>query len=133
LASTRATIAHSAITISAATHVAIAVSSSATSPAVSAPSASSAAIAAAPSMPAPLPASLPFCWSSARASSISWRTSVEVCDESSLTSSPIGRSRASVVAFTASAMAQRLVSNAGGVDGTAGAMGSRGWTLVRFS
>src|SRR5829696_2183100 len=95
LASTRATIAHSAITISEATHVAIASSSSVIRAALSAPSASSPAAAAPPSMPAPLPATLPFCCSSAWASWISLRTRVEVCWERSLTSSPIPRSRGS--------------------------------------
>ena len=56
--------------------------------AVSAPAASSPTTPAPPNRPAPLPASLPFSDSSALASAISWRTSVDVSAESFLKSSP---------------------------------------------
>ena len=57
-------------------------------------------------MPAPLPASLPFSVTSACASLISWRTSVEVWLARSLTSSPKPRSRG-VLPGSWVAMAQR--------------------------
>src|SRR5829696_1829244 len=95
LNSANATIAHRTVTISAASHVGMASSSAAISVAVRAPSIASPKTAAAASRPAPLPATLPFCVTSACASLISWRTSVEVCPASSLTSSPTPRSRMS--------------------------------------
>src|SRR3954452_15596500 len=77
----------------AASHAAIARSSSRMIPAVIAPAPSSAMVAAPPKSPAPLQACLPFSVSSARASSISCRISVEVSSESFEKSSPIERSR----------------------------------------
>ena len=57
--------------------------------AVSVPSVRSAATPAPPSIPAPTPARLPFSVISARASAISWRTSVEVSCDSCFSRSPM--------------------------------------------
>src|SRR6476661_9203193 len=65
--------------------------------AVNAPTPYSPNTPAPPNMLAPMPACLPFSASSALASSTSARTSCVVWSDSSRTSSPIGRSRSSVV------------------------------------
>src|SRR5918911_3006585 len=51
-----------------------------------------------PKAPAPIPARLPFCWSSSWASWSSWRTSVAVCSEACWSSSLRGRSLCSLLA-----------------------------------
>jgi hypothetical protein len=79
----------------AATERSIALSSRAMITTVRAPRASRPATAAPPNMPAPWPATFPFSVSSAFASSISLRTSVVVCSESCLTSSPVECDRSS--------------------------------------
>src|SRR3954453_2334162 len=76
--------------MTAAIHVSMAVARMAMIPAGRAPKPKTANRPAPPNRPAPMPACLPFCDSSALASSISARTSCEVWSESSLTSSPIG-------------------------------------------
>src|SRR4051794_20311734 len=78
MASTAPISPHRTVTISAASHSGMAVSSAAIRHAVSAPSMSRAATAAPASIPAPRPATLPLVVSSAWASLISWRTSVDV-------------------------------------------------------
>src|SRR5262245_17217340 len=78
--------------MSAANQPAIAVASTRIKNAVRAPTPKSATSPAAPTIPAPIPADLPFSRSSALASSISWRTSAVLCSESSRINSGNARS-----------------------------------------